>query len=107
MVFLAAMYLLAAIGAVCVPSPKWYSTGGQVAVAKHTGQSKPIPAPSLTSRRHLPPPSPLVLHSVALLGQANLYPVERPILCNWVANPLQAQAACLLACLSDRAPPAA
>jgi hypothetical protein len=107
LVLLVAFYFLAANGMVLHYVSQWYSTGGEVAIAFHSGPSKDLPVASLTERTYIPQTSQIVVLSIALLAHAVVYPVERPVTYAWIEDRLPSYTAVISSSLADRAPPAA
>jgi hypothetical protein len=106
-ILLVAVYFVASNGMVLEYACKWYSTGGQVAIALHAGPSKDLPVPTLTERTYLPQTSPVIVLSVALLAHTVIYPVEHAIAFTWINDALPSYTAVLSSVLSNRAPPSA
>jgi hypothetical protein len=106
-VLLAVVYFVAANGMVLQYISEWYSTGGELAIALHSGPTKDLPVRFLSGRKYLPQTCPIVVPSVTLLAHTIVYPAQPPLTYEWVDDSLPLFTTILSSCRADRAPPAA
>ncbi len=106
-VLLLAGYFMASNGMILEGAARWYSTGGEAAIAFHGGGTKPLPIPSLTQRTYTPLTFSIVVLPAAFFASRFVYPAEQPHASIWFEEALPSYTAELFSALSDRAPPTA
>ena len=107
LILLLAGYFIAANGMILENAARWYSTGGEHAIAFHGGGTKDLPVPSLTQRTYTPLTFTVVVLPAGLPASPFIYPAQKPYTLIRFEQALPSYTAELFSTLADRAPPAA
>ncbi len=104
---LAAAYAVAMQGALLSLVSCWYSTGGEAAVAMHTGSGKEPLTLGWTQRAHLPLFYPGITVSAAVVDHTLPHPVGKPFTRVHTTGTLPDHSPFLFSELCNKAPPTA